>query len=146
MERKRVARKAKKTAISLSYSLQKLYTKITTAKPSTIALAIIAMAVAIFLYGGGLHLIIVKPLPAVYYGGRFLFVYPQLSEQWVSDSLVAMILFSMGAAGAMFIYQSTKYAYKPRQAYLTLLIGAILFVIAFIGLEVILNWKLHGAI
>ncbi|MBS7635835.1 hypothetical protein KEJ37_00580 [Candidatus Bathyarchaeota archaeon] len=141
-----MARKAKKTAISLSYSLQKLYTKITTAKPSTIALAIIAMAVAIFLYGGGLHLIIVKPLPAVYYGGRFLFVYPQLSEQWVSDSLVAMILFSMGAAGAMFIYQSTKYAYKPRQAYLTLLIGAILFVIAFIGLEVILNWKLHGAI
>jgi hypothetical protein len=137
-----VARKAKKTVVSLSYSLQKLYTKISTAKPSPFALAVIAMAVAVFLYGGGLHLIIVKPLPAVYYGGRFLFVYPQLSEQWVSDSLIAMILFSMGVAGAMFIYQSTKYAYKPRQAYLTFMIGAILLMVAYISLEAVLHyWK-----
>lgn len=137
-----MARKAKKTAVSLSYSLQKLYTKISTARPSPFALAVIAMAVAIFLYGGGLHLIIVKPLPAVYYGGRFLFVYPQLSEQWVSDSVIAMILFSMGVAGAVFIYQSTKYAYKPRQAYLTFIIGAVLLFVSYISLEAVLHyWK-----
>ncbi|MEM3788867.1 MAG: hypothetical protein QXN95_03260 [Candidatus Bathyarchaeia archaeon] len=100
------------------------------------------MAVAVFLYGGGLHLIIVKPLPAVYYGGRFLFVYPQLSEQWVSDSLIAMILFTMGVAGAIFIYQSTKYAYKPRQAYITFMMGAILLFVAYISLEAVLHyWK-----
>jgi len=137
-----VVRKAKKTAVSLSYSLQKLYTRISSAKPSPFAIAVVAMAVAVFLYGGGLHLIIVKPLPAVYYGGRFLFVYPQLSEQWVSDSLIAMILFSMGVAGAMFIYQSTKYAYKPRQAYLTFIIGLILLMVAYVSLEAILHyWK-----
>jgi len=130
----------------LSYSLQKLYTKISTARPSPFALAVIAMAVAIFLYGGGLHLIIVKPLPAVYYGGRFLFVYPQLSEQWVSDSIIAMILFSMGVAGAVFMYQSTKYAYKPRQAYLLFIIGAFLLFVAYIALEAVLNWKLRGQI
>jgi hypothetical protein len=141
-----VARKVKKTAISLSYSLQKLYTKISTARPSPFALAVIAMAIAVFLYGGGLHLIIVKPLPAVYYGGRFLFVYPQLSEQWVSDSIIAMILFSMGVAGAVFMYQSTKYAYKPRQAYLLFMIGAFLFFVAYISLEAVLNWKLRGQI
>jgi hypothetical protein len=137
-----VARKAKKIAVSLSYSFQKLYTKISTTKPSTFALAVIAMAVSVFLYGGGLHLIIVKPLPAMYYGGRFLFVYPQLSEQWVSDSVIATILFSMGAAGAMFIYQSTKYAYKPRQAYLTFMIGAVLLFVSYISLEAVLHyWK-----
>lgn len=141
-----MARKVKKTAISLSYSLQKLYTKISTARPSPFALAVIAMAIAVFLYGGGLHLIIVKPLPAVYYGGRFLFVYPQLSEQWVSDSIIAMILFSMGVAGAVFMYQSTKYAYKPRQAYLLFMIGAFLFFVAYISLEAVLNWKLRGQI
>jgi len=141
-----VARKAKKTAVSLSYSLQKLYTKISTARLSPFALAVIAMAVAVFLYGGGLHLIIVKPLPAVYYGGRFLFVYPQLSEQWVSDSIIAMILFSMGVAGAVFMYQSTKYAYKPRQAYLLFIIGAFLLFVAYIALEAVLNWKLRGQI
>jgi hypothetical protein len=137
-----VARKAKRTAVSLSYSLQRLYTRISSAKPSPFVLGVIAMAVAIFLYGGGLHLIIVKPLPAVYYGGRFLFVYPQLSEQWVSDSLIAMILFAMGVAGAVFIYQSTKYAYKPRQAYLTFMIGAVLLFVAYISLEAVLHyWK-----
>lgn len=141
-----MARKVKKTAVSLSYSLQKLYTKISTARPSPFALAVIAMAIAVFLYGGGLHLIIVKPLPAVYYGGRFLFVYPQLSEQWVSDSIIAMILFSMGVAGAVFMYQSTKYAYKPRQAYLLFMIGAFLFFVAYISLEAVLNWKLRGQI
>jgi len=137
-----VARKVKKTAVSLSYSLQKLYTKISTAKPSAFAIAVIIMAVAVFLYGGGLHLIIMKPIPAAYYGGRFLFVYPQLSEQWVSDSLIAMILFTMGVSGALFIYQSTKYAYKPRQAYLTFIIGAVLLFVAYISLEAVLHyWK-----
>jgi len=137
-----VARKAKKTAVSLSYFLQKLYTKLSAARPSPFALAVIAMAVAVFLFGGGLHLIIVKPLPAVYYGGRFLFIYPQLTEQWVSDSIIAMILFTMGVAGAIFIYQSTKYAYKPRQAYMTFMIGAILLTVAYISLEAVLHyWK-----
>ncbi|MGC8997863.1 MAG: hypothetical protein ACP5JW_00455 [Candidatus Bathyarchaeia archaeon] len=137
-----MARKAKKTAVSLSYSLQRLYTKISSIRPSPFAIAVIAMAVAVFLYGGGLHLIIVKPLPAVYYGGRFLFVYPQLSEQWVSDSLISMILFAMGVSGALLIYQSTKYAYKPRQAYLTFMIGAVLLFVAYISLEAVLHyWK-----
>lgn len=137
-----MARRVKKTAVSLSYSLQRLYTKISTAKPSAFAIAVIIMAVAVFLYGGGLHLIIMKPIPAAYYGGRFLFVYPQLSEQWVSDSLIAMILFTMGVSGALFIYQSTKYAYKPRQAYLTFIIGAVLLFVAYISLEAVLHyWK-----
>jgi hypothetical protein len=135
-----VARRVKKTAVSLSYSLQRLYTKISTAKPSAFAIAVIIMAVAVFLYGGGLHLIIMKPIPAAYYGGRFLFVYPQLSEQWVSDSLIAMILFTMGVSGALFIYQSTKYAYKPRQAYLTFIIGAVLLFVAYISLEAVLHY------
>jgi len=57
-----------------------------------------------------------------------------------------MILFSMGVAGAVFMYQSTKYAYKPRQAYLLFMIGAFLFFVAYISLEAVLNWKLRGQI
>lgn len=137
-----MARKAKRTISSLTYSSQKLYRKISAIKPSSIALAAIAMAIAIFLFGGGLHLIIVKPHPAVYYGGRFLFVYPQLSEQWVADSLIAMILFSLGTVGSIFMYQSTKYAYNPRQAYLMFMVGAALLIIAYISVEAVMRyWK-----
>ncbi|MEM2337117.1 MAG: hypothetical protein QXK93_00595 [Candidatus Bathyarchaeia archaeon] len=135
-----MARKMKRTLSSMSYSFQKLFRRISTIKPSSIALATIAAVVAVFLFGGGLYLIIVKPYPAVYYGGRFLFVYPQLSEQWVSDSLMAMIIFSFGVIGALLMYQSTKYAYKPRQAYLMFIVGMALFIIAYISVEAILYY------
>jgi hypothetical protein len=128
----------------MSYTFQKLYKRISTIKLSSVVLAAIAVAVAIFLFGGGLYLIIVKPYPAVYYGGRFLFVYPQLSEQWVSDSLIAMILFSFGIIGLLLMYQSTKYAYNPRQAYLMFMVGVALFIIAYISVEVIIDRKLKG--
>jgi len=139
-----VARRVKRTFSSMLYTFQKLYRRISTIKLSTVVLAAIVVAVAIFLFGGGLYLIIVKPYPAVYYGGRFLFVYPQLSEQWVSDSLVAMILFSFGIIGLLLMYQSTKYAYNPRQAYLMFMVGIALFTIAYISVEVIIDRKLKG--
>jgi len=122
--------------------LQKLYRRLSAAKPSNLVLALIVIAITVFLFGGGLYLIIVKPFPAVYYGGRFLFVYPQLSEQWVSDSIIAMTLFAFGVVGLLLIYQSTKYAYNPRQAYLVFLMGAALVLISYISIEAILHyWK-----
>lgn len=137
-----MARRVKKTLTSLSFMLQKLYRRLSAAKPSNLVLALIVIAITIFLFGGGLYLIIVKPFPAVYYGGRFLFVYPQLSEQWVSDSIIAMTLFAFGAVGLLLIYQSTKYAYNPRQAYLVFLMGAALVLISYISIEAILHyWK-----
>lgn len=137
-----MARRVKKTLTSLSFMLQKLYRRLSAAKPSNLVLALIVIAITVFLFGGGLYLIIVKPFPAVYYGGRFLFVYPQLSEQWVSDSIIAMTLFAFGVVGLLLIYQSTKYAYNPRQAYLVFLMGAALVLISYISIEAILHyWK-----
>lgn len=134
--------KTKKTISSMSYSLQKLLRRLSTAKPSSFILSIIAMAVAVFLFGGGLYSLIMKPYTAVYYGGRFLFVYPQLSEQFISDSIIAMILFSLGIIGLVTMYQSTKYAYKPRQAYMMFLVGAALVILAYISIEAVMHyWK-----
>ncbi len=137
-----MANKAKKTVSSMSYSMRRLQRRISTIKPSNFVLAGIAIAFAVFLFGGGLYSIIVKPYPAVYYGGRFLFVYPQLIEQFISDSLIAMILYTMGIVGLATMYQSTKYAYKPRQAYLMFLVGVALLIIAYVSVEAIMHyWK-----
>jgi predicted neutral ceramidase superfamily lipid hydrolase len=126
----------------MSYSLQKLQRRISTVKPSNFVLAVIAIAFVVFLFGGGLYSLIVKPYPAVYYGGRFLFVYPQLSEQFISDSLIAMIFYAMGIIGLATMYQSTKYAYKPRQAYMMFLVGAALLIIAYVSIEAVMRyWK-----
>lgn len=85
-----------------------------------------------------------KPYPSVYYGGRFIFLYPQLSEQFITDSIIATILYSLGVIGLIAIYQSTKYAYKPRQAYMMFLVGAALLILAYVFLEVTLQIKLSG--
>jgi len=139
-----VSRKVKKKVSSLPYSINRFYRKISTAKPSTLILSAIAIAIAVFLFGGGLYTIIMKPLPSVYYGGRFLFLYPQLSEQFVTDSVIAMILYSLGIIGLILMYQSTKYAYKTRQAYMMFVVGTVLIFIAYILLETTINIKLGG--
>jgi hypothetical protein len=137
-----MSRTVKKSASSLSFSLNKLYRRISTAKPSNLIIPIVSISLAVFLFGGGLYDIIVKPLPAVYYGGRFLFLYPQLSEQFLSDSIVATILYSLGIIGLIAMYQSTRNVYKPRQAYIMLIVGIILVLVTYIFLETTIQLKL----
>ncbi len=139
-----MSRKVKKRVSSLSYSMNRFYRRISTVKPSTLILSVIGIAITVFLFGGGLYIIIMKPLPAVYYSGRFLFLYPQLSEQFVTDSMIAITLYSLGTIGLIAMYQSTKYAYRPRQAYMMFLAGVILLLMAYIFLEAIIQIKLSG--
>lgn len=139
-----MSKSVKKGISSFSFSLNKLYRTLTTTGPSNLILPVIAIAFAVFLFGGGLYDIIMKPLPAVYYGGRFLFLYPQLSEQFISDSIVAMTVYGLGIIGLLVIYQSTKYVYKPRQAYMMMIVGIVLLLLAYIFLEVSIQIKLSG--
>jgi hypothetical protein len=139
-----MSRKIKREISSLSFSINKFYQKISTAKPSTLIISMIAIAIAVFFFGGGLYDIIMKPLPAVYYGGTFVFLYPQLSEQFIADSLVAIILYTFGIVGLVMVYQSTKYAYKPRQAYMMFLVGVVLIFISYILIETIIELKIKG--
>ena len=134
----------KKGVSSLSFSISRLYKRISTTKQSNLVIPIISISIAIFLLGGGLYSMIVKPLPAVYYGGRFLFLYPQLSEQFISDSIVAITLYAFGIIGLIIIYQSTKNVYRPRQAYMMLLAGIVLSLIAYIFLEAVILQKLSA--
>jgi len=137
-----LSQKVKKKISSLSFSMNRFYRRISTAKPSALIVSIIAIASAIFLFGGGLYNIIMKPLPAVYYGGRFYFLYPELGSQFIFDTVVVTILYTVGALGLLVVYQSTKYAYNPRQAYMMLVIGFVLLFLAYVFLEALIDIKL----
>ena len=137
-----MSRTVKKKISSTSYSLNRLYRKISTMKPSTFILSIIVIAIAIFLFGGGVYNLTVKPYSAVYSQGRFVLVYPSLSEQFIADSIAAIMLYSLGTVGLIAIYQSTKYAYKPRQAYMMFIVGTVLLLLAYIFLEVEMKIKM----
>ncbi len=64
-----------------------------------------------------------------------------LGEQFVSETLISNALYAMGFVGLFAIYQSTKYAYKPRQAYMMLVIGVTLLLLAYIFLEYAIDVK-----
>jgi len=115
--------------------------KISSIRPSSFTITLIVIAYAIFLFGGGLFTIIVPIFPP-YINNNFLFIYPELASQFISDTLIAATLYVMGFAGLMALYQSTKYAYKPRQAYMTAIIGVSLLLMAYIFLESILAIKI----
>jgi hypothetical protein len=132
---------------SLAFNVQKAYRKILAFKPSWTVIALVAVAASIFILGGGVFDIIEKPmalLPGAS-SGSFIFYYPgDLNAQTLNESVFVMVLYAIGFAGLATIYQSTKYAHKPREAFTWLLIGTILTIIAFYGIETLITLKLSG--
>jgi hypothetical protein len=139
-----MSRAFKRRVSSLSFSVNRLYRTITNAKSSNLLIPILAVAFAVFLFAGGIYDLIQKPLAAVYYNNAFLFLNPYLTQQFISDSVLAAIIYSMGVIGLIAMYQSTRYIYKPRQAYMMLMIGLALAFMAYIFLELAIKVKLRG--
>ena len=136
LEGNALSRKAKRSAESLGYYFQKGYRWLVTAKPSTILLAALAMGTSVFLLGGGIYDIIEQPVVAFVSGGRIIPYYPQaLNEQLLGESIGSMVLYAFGIIGLLLVYQSTKYAYSPREAFTMLLIGLLLLLIGWVMVE-----------
>jgi len=128
---------------SLGFTLRRTYGKISTIKPSIFLIAIIVTAFSLFLLAGGVYDILEQPLTAIPFGRGVLFFYPYtLQAQAVVESVGVMISYAMGVAGILLMYQSTKYAYKPRQAFMMLLSGVVLIIIAYIYIESLIFSKL----
>jgi hypothetical protein len=137
--------KPKKQTSSAPFSSNRWFRKISTAKPSVFILSIIVIASAVFLFGGGLYTIIIQPLPSAYISGRgFLFLYPDLGYQFISDTVISTMLYALGFIGLLAVYQSSKYAYKSREAYMMLVIGVVLLFLAYVLLEESIKIKLGG--
>ena len=137
-------KKVKRRASSMSFSLSRWFRKISTTSPSSSVISFIVVAYAIFLFGGGLYTITSSPLPAFYTGRGFIFLYPELGAQFIADTVIAVMLYTFGFVGLLAVYQSTKYAYKPRQAYMMLVLGVTLLLVAYIFLEDAILIKLGG--
>jgi hypothetical protein len=130
---------------SWSYSLQKAGVKIATFRPSRSLIAVAVIAAAIFLLGGGIYDILMGPMTILPIGqGRFLSFIPySVHEQLLMGSIGVMVLYVLGTAGLLMIYQSTRYIRNPRQVSLLIKIGAALILIAFVAVEAVLYWILN---
>jgi hypothetical protein len=138
-----LTRRIKTRFSSLGFRLQRTVRKIVTAKPSVFVIASVIVASTVFFLGGGIYDLLAEPIIAFPAGRQILFFYPySVHEQAILESFLVMTSYFMGFLGVFLMYQSTKYAYKPRQAYILLLSGIVFLLIAYIYIENLLWAKL----
>lgn len=93
---------------------------------------------AVFVLAGGVYVLVQKPLsilPQPSTGG-WTFIYPgTIQEQTLSEGLVSAIVYAVAFLGLFMLFKSTRSVYRPRQAYLLLILGLIivLFSIFYMG-------------
>ena len=139
-----ISNKIKKRSSSVSFSLSRWFRRISTTTPSTLLITVAGILYCIFLFGGGLFTLITRPAPSAYVNGNFYFLYPSLSSQFISDTVISALLYGFGFIGLFAIYQSTKSAYNPRQAYMMLVIGVAFLLLSYIFLEGAIAFKTSG--
>jgi hypothetical protein len=135
--------KMKKTSENVSFSLSRWFRRATTNAPTTFLITVLALGYTLFLFGGGLYTLINNPLPAYIgdNGNTILFLAPGISNQFGADTFISIILYALGFIGLLAIYQSSKNAYKPRQAYMLLIVGVTFLLISYIFLEGAISFK-----
>ena len=116
------------------------------AKPSSVPIILLLILASIFILSGGIYDIMEKPLAVVPGSEQYwTFYVPQdISRQTLNESLIALFLYAIGISGFFIAYRSTRYAYRPRQASILLLIGTVMSVLAFFGGLYVLGQKIAG--
>jgi hypothetical protein len=106
---------------------------VTGLKGSWTILFIVAIGLATFFLAGGVYDMLEKPvslLPRASQQG-WTFIYPGgLGEQTLNESLLSGILYLIGLSGFYMLFRSTRFAYRPRNAYILLIVGFVVTIIA----------------
>jgi len=105
---------------SFSHHLRKVFKRMRTLKAPKTLVSAIVISIAVFLFGGGVYDILEKPVSLIpVEQQRIIFYHPySVFEQFLVESVIAMGLYLIGAAGLVLAYKSTKYSRKPRQAFI----------------------------
>ncbi|MGA2238395.1 MAG: hypothetical protein ABSG74_04215 [Candidatus Bathyarchaeia archaeon] len=101
-------------------------------KGSWMILFLATICIAAFFLAGGIYDLLEKPvslLPTSTSQG-WTFIYPNgLGAQTLNESILAGMLYLIGLSGFYMLYRSTRFAYRPRNAYILLIIGFLTTVI-----------------
>ncbi len=134
------------TQSSVSFSLSKWFKKIVTTQPFALIVLVAFIGFALFLLGGGIFSVVTEGIPTSwYYGNKFYLLSPfGVGEQFIADTVISIMLYLMGFVGLLSIFQSTRNANKPRQAYMLLIVGISLVLLSYAFLESAISIKQSG--
>jgi hypothetical protein len=113
-------------------------------KPSTTVIIGILIVFCIFILVGGIYDVLEKPLailPKASSGWTFIYR-GSINAQTINESLVSGILYVIGIAGLYMLLRSTRLAYRPRQAYLLLIVGILIVLIVVYYTSTLLQDKI----
>lgn len=97
-------------------------------KPSWLIIFFVVIGLAIFFLAGGIYDLLEKPvslLPRASQQG-WTFIYPGgIGGQTLNESILSAMLYTIGVAGLYMLFRSTRFAYRPRNAYILLILGLV---------------------
>jgi hypothetical protein len=94
--------------------------------PSTTIALIVVLAFVGFILAGGIYDLLVRPISLLPTPtGYSVLIQGTLGQQTLNESLIAGFLYMLGLVGLYMLLRSTRSAYRPRNAYLLLILGTI---------------------
>jgi hypothetical protein len=130
---------------NLGYSLRIFRGPTTRRKPSTTVLLILILGFVGFILAGGIYDILERPislLPTT--SGYSVLIKGTLGQQTLNESLIAAFLYMLGLGGLYMLLRSTRFAYRPRNAYLLLILGTITVLMVVFYSNALITQKIGG--
>lgn len=113
-------------------------------KPSWMVLFVVVVAFSTFLLAGGIYDLLEKPvslLPRSIQTG-WTFIYPGgIGGQTLNESILSALLYLIGLGGFYMLFRSTRFAYRPRNAYILLIIWFVTTVLVMYYAGALLSQK-----
>jgi len=113
-------------------------------KGSWTILFLVAIGLATFFLSGGIYDLLEKPVSLLPRSGSqgWTFIYPGgLGGQTLNESILSAMLYLIGLSGFYMMYRSTRFAYRPRNAYILLIIGFLTTMIVIYYSTMLLGQK-----
>jgi hypothetical protein len=137
--------KLQRTLTNLGYSLRIFRAPTARRKPSTTVLLISILGFVGFILAGGIYDILERPislLPTP--SGYSVLIKGTLGQQTLNESLIAAFLYMLGLGGLYMLLRSTRFAYRPRNAYLLLILGTITVLMVVFYSNALITQKIGG--
>ena len=137
--------KLQRTLSSLGYSLRIFRAPTRRMKPSTTVMLLVVLGFVGFILAGGIYDILERPLSLLYSpSGVSVLIKGTLGQQTLNESLMAMFLYMLGLGGLYMLMRSTRFAYRPRNAYLLLVLGTVTVLLVVFYSNSLITSKIGG--
>jgi hypothetical protein len=96
-----------------------------------------------FILAGGVYDILERPISILQTTtGVSVVIRGTLGQQTLNESLMAGFLYMLGLGGLYMLLRSTRYAYRPRNAYLLLILGTFTVLLVVFYSTTLINAKI----